>query len=344
MFADSYQSEKDTEVVRFFAISDFGRKCEAIEKLAAAMEQFVIDYNFAVDFILGLGDIFYPRGPPTADHPMFEEVWRAQFIDPHPALRVPWRMHFGNHDYFLNPHALIDYHSHSNNRDQLWFLPNYTYRVTERRKHSGIQPDESSANTAEAAETYLVDFFSMDTNGCDQEIQYIDEDSIPSLHCQIAQLKEKLHLSKARWKIVCGHHPMYTNGVAHSRAAKRLRECTEYEYCKYGWRNQIQMLPGFGLEDILCTENVDAYFAGHEHVFQSHYALGVHHFCCGATGADVRPGTGLHKGLNTEIQLDWVGKAEEIGFVAVELSYNKMVTRFIDINGVLLREVVSDKL
>ena len=39
----------------------------------------------------------------------------------------------------------------------------------------------------------------------------------------IAQLHTKLEGSKADWKIVFGHHPMYTQGIGHGEVARCLR-------------------------------------------------------------------------------------------------------------------------
>jgi hypothetical protein len=43
----------------FFALGDFGVRCQNIELLAAAMDKYAREVS-APDFILGLGDNFYP--------------------------------------------------------------------------------------------------------------------------------------------------------------------------------------------------------------------------------------------------------------------------------------------
>jgi len=39
-------------------------------------------------------------------------------------------------------------------------------------------------------------------------------------------------------------------------------------------------------DDVLIANGVDAYFCGHEHLFQHHHCNGVDHFVCGASGAE----------------------------------------------------------
>jgi len=65
---------------------------------------------------------------------------------------------------------------------------------------------------------------------------------------QLKWLKEALAASTAEWKIVTGHHPLWSSGSTKFEQAHTLRE---------------MLLP------ILCG-NADAYFAGHEHTLEVH--------------------------------------------------------------------------
>jgi hypothetical protein len=41
-------------------------------------------------------------------------------------------------------------------------------------------------------------------------------------------------------------------------------------------------------------------------MWQHHEAAGVHHFVCGASGADPRHGDGLYRGWEKDVKIDWV--------------------------------------
>lgn len=65
---------------------------------------------------------------------------------------------------------------------------------------------------------------------------------------QLGWLKEALAASTAEWKIVTGHHPLWSSGSTKFEQAHALKEI---------------LLP------VLCG-NADAYFAGHEHTLEVH--------------------------------------------------------------------------
>ena len=41
---------------------------------------------------------------------------------------------------------------------------------------------------------------------------------------------------------------------------------------------------------------------------QAHTSEGVHHFMCGASGSEMRHGSGLYEGAHDNMSLDWVSK------------------------------------
>lgn len=97
-----------------------------------------------------------------------------------------------------------------------------------------------------------VQFFAMDTNEISE--------------AQLFWLKDGLANSRARWKVVYGHHPIYSVGAHQDNAGliKRL----------------LPVLKG----------KADVYLAGHDHDLQHLKAEdGVHFFVAGGGGANVRP-------------------------------------------------------
>lgn len=314
------------EKLCFFFTADFGKDCPQIKEVAAAMDHYARTYDRPT-CIFGIGDNFYPQAPDTPDDPIFDIVWRGQFLEKYPSLRVPWRMALGNHDYNPSPNIEIDYHyDRKLNADRLWYLPDRYYQVTEEAKGN------SDANL-----DFSVDFYVLDTNGCDRTVSYYHPEAVPLLHQQVRELDSVLPRSTSRWKILMGHHPMYNAGYSHGVAGRRLREPAPTVNI------DPKLPPSFGLEPVCIRHGVDAYFAGHEHIFQAHKAHGVHHICVGASGASIRNGDGFYGGLDTNANIDWTASKSDYGFVVVELTYDRMVIKFVNVQGEIIQEFVQSK-
>jgi len=242
-------------------------------------------------------------------------------------------MVLGNHDYFSNANAQVERHYHAElNKEGYWYMPDRSYTFS----HTVSSNSAENFEEEEATTPFTVDFFALDTNGADDEIPYMNTECIDRTRHDIATASQLMVQSEARWKIAYGHHLMYTNGKGHARPAVRLRESKPFDFKRY-------KLPGFGLEQVLSDGGVSAWFGGHEHVWQHHYAAGVHNFCVGASGAEIRHGTGMHEGWDHSIHLDWVGKAKQIGFVAVEVSYEQMIVKFVGIDCQVVKQVEINK-
>jgi hypothetical protein len=101
-----------------------------------------------------------------------------------------------------------------------------------------------------------VEFFALDSTNLDRQ--------------QLEWLDDRLAASGARWKIAYMHHPLYTSG--------RYRNTARI----HRWM----------LEPILVKHRVDAFFSGHEHIYQrSALENGVQYFVSGAAGS-LRAGDG----------------------------------------------------
>ena len=245
--------ETTKPLLRFFAISDFGDNCKEVKSVAAAMNRYATEFNSPPNFITGLGDNFYHAGVQSADDEQFKTTWRDVFLKDYPALRVPWRMVLGNHDYMGNPNGQIDYHYNKKlNKDHLWYMPSNSYRF---QYYLGSK-SEKSVN-----DSVSVDFFAVDTNGCQLHVVEEFPNTPNQLRNTLKELNKKLLASTATWKIVMGHHPMYTAGAGHSGTAEFLRDSSKQYF------NQ-QFVNGYSFEENLTTGKADAYFSGHEHVFQ----------------------------------------------------------------------------
>ena len=197
-------------------------------------------------FVIAVGDNFYEDGVESVDDPHF----RASFEDVYtaPALQTPWYAILGNHDYHGNVQAQIDYSGKSSR----WHMPARYYTRSEDLPGGGP-----------------VDFFFLDTSpfvtryvGSKTKIDGQDSKA------QLAWLEAALKQSGARWKIVIGHHPVFSGGSSHGSTPELIRD----------------------VKPLLDRYKVTAYFFGHDHDLQHIVVDGVNYFGCGA-GADTRPTT-----------------------------------------------------
>jgi hypothetical protein len=76
--------------MRFYAIGDFGYPSPEMKRVAAAM-QLYSEINGPPDFILGLGDNFYPSGVDSVKDRQFQTSWEDVFLR-YQSLRVPWHI------------------------------------------------------------------------------------------------------------------------------------------------------------------------------------------------------------------------------------------------------------
>jgi 3',5'-cyclic AMP phosphodiesterase CpdA len=137
----------------------------------------------------------------------------------------------------------------------------------------------------------LVQFFALDSVNLDDD--------------QLSWFDRQLSESKADWKIVFFHHPIYSSGrYARSSAARRST-----------------------LEHALIEHQVDAVFAGHEHVYERITPQsGVMYFVVGASGAvrvgDLRPSSYQAAGYD-----------RDLSFLLVEILGDAMYFRAVNRTG-----------
>ncbi len=199
-----------------------------------AVENAIKKIHAANPFQLGitLGDNFYPAGVASVT----DVIWRDLWENAYNKMGIPFFASLGNHDYDGNPQAEVDYSSKSTT----WRMPFRYYTFT----------------------AGPIQFFALDTDeGTAGRILFRK----PWSDTQAKWLADELEKSKATWKIVYGHHPVYSDG--HHGDDKRLI---------------AKLLP------ILKKYKVDLYLAGHEHDMQHHQRDGMSFVIVGAGGKDVR--------------------------------------------------------
>jgi hypothetical protein len=148
----------------------------------------------------------------------------------------------------------------------------------------------------------LVEFFALDTNQISPE--------------QTKWLEESLAASKARWKVVFGHHPLYCSARKHGSSP---------ELCTV-------------LEPLFVKYKVDSVFSGHDHVYERVKPQnGIHYFTEGASGQ-------LRKGnLDRSDPIFDAGDDRNNSFVLVQVTGSQMTIRAIAADGTILDKAVIEK-
>jgi predicted phosphodiesterase len=138
----------------------------------------------------------------------------------------------------------------------------------------------------------LVEFFVLNTTRLEKDKQDPE---------QLAWLEQVLSRSRARWRIVYGHHPLYSTGKRHGGDA-RLRK---------------------KLESLLTGEGVQVVLAGHDHIYQRfHPQGGIVYFVCGSSGK-LRRGNAGPSPLVAAVEdrqrvfMLWEATVEELRFRAI---------------------------
>lgn len=109
--------------IKFYSIGDFGYPSPEIKRVSDAMNLYS-EINGEPNFILGLGDNFYPCGVDSINDNQFQNSWENIFLK-HRKLRVPWYISKFKSLFFILEFIFIVYfyyHSHL-----LTYLPTYFY-------------------------------------------------------------------------------------------------------------------------------------------------------------------------------------------------------------------------
>jgi tartrate-resistant acid phosphatase type 5 len=192
-------------------------------------------------FIVSVGDNFYEKGVQSAADPQWKSSFEGVYTAP--SLGVPWYAILGNHDYKGRPQAQLDYaKTHPS-----WKMP--------ARYFSQIEPID---------EKEKVEFFFIDTSPFVEEYRdkadMRDEIISQDMSAQVRWLDQALSNSTAAWKIVIGHHPIFSGGSEHGDQPELIR----------------------AINPLLEKHRVPAYFNGHDHDLQHIVRGSVEYFTTGA--------------------------------------------------------------
>jgi tartrate-resistant acid phosphatase type 5 len=234
-------------------------------------------------FVISVGDNFYEDGVTSVADPLWQSSFERMYTAP--ALMTKWHVVLGNHDYQGNVDAQLAYSANS----PRWSLPAPYYTRTEK-----------------LADGTVADFFYLDTSRYIRE--YLDRPKVrvrgQDKQAQIDWLERALACSKAPWKIVIGHHQLYTvTGQNHDFP---------------------EMIGPF--KPLLDRYGVAAYINGHEHNFEHIAVDKVHYITCGAGSA------------TTGVVVPPAGQfaSDHHGFMTVRLEAEGLNFGFIDDSGLTL--------
>ena len=176
---------------------DAGTGDEAQYAVAAAARD--VCRTERIGLAVGLGDNIYENGPESDDDSEFQD----KFERPNSGIDVPWLMVLGNHDCS----GLIPGSGGDPSRGDR----EVSYAATSRRWY---MPSRYYSVPLPAADP-LVEFFAIDTIPWSSYVAQLDPHyrwDGPYMREQRSWLDGALRASRARWKVVIGHHPYLNNG------------------------------------------------------------------------------------------------------------------------------------
>jgi tartrate-resistant acid phosphatase type 5 len=278
----SFGGGKEKGALNFFIISDWGwngfkAQQEVADQMARSAEK------IEPSFVVSCGDNFQVQGVASVQDPLwitnYENVYKSVY------LQCDWYPVLGNHDYRGNTQAQIDYSKIS----RRWRLESRYYTMVRRVN------DSVSAR-----------FIFLDTSPFVTD--YYHKPGMPDIPqqdtaAQLAWLREVLANSKEQWKLVFGHHPVFSGGKTHG-STRELIERFRPLFEQY---------------------HVQVYFCGHDHDLQHLREKGgsVDYIVTG-TGGEPRP---------TGRIAQTIYSASMPAFSTVSLWGDSIRVRFVDSKG-----------
>lgn len=214
----------------FIVLGDFGRVGDYYQK-DVAREMGHATTVIDAEFIVSVGDNFYPNGVQSTQDYHWISSYESIYTDP--SLYTDWYVALGNHDYRGNVQAQIDY----SNISRRWHMPDRYYSKT-----FEIEDGKKLLMVVMDTNPYI-DSYHKDPEKYDG---IKEQDTL----AQTKWLENTLNTTddSIKWKVVVGHHPLYSGGKRKNDKSTLLFE------------NKFA--------DIFDRYKVDAYICGHEHDLQ----------------------------------------------------------------------------
>ncbi|KAL0485161.1 tartrate-resistant acid phosphatase type 5, partial [Acrasis kona] len=304
--------------IKFVVIGDWGRQGGYNQsKVAESMGKYC-QTNGPCDFVVSTGDNIYDVGVKDESDKLFTTTFENIYT--HPGLeKVRWYMSLGNHDYNGEPDAQIKYTKHS----KRWYMPSNFYseafeahgtgRNRELKSTSkGLNENETDRNVQVRMKLAFID-----TNPL-IKLYYLDPRMNTKALWKFDSKKQKQfledELSKENdWKVVIGHHSMYSAG-------------------KHGDYSSVKS----AYKDLFEKHKVHVSFAGHDHNYQM--LKNPNHpttFVVSGSGSKIEKDRKQHKYLKNMQNV--------AGFNFVTVTQDNMTVEMIDLNGRKCHEFVVNK-
>jgi len=252
-------------VLRFAVIGDSGTGDEHQYRIAAQMAAW--HDRLPYELVLMLGDNVYGAFWGGGNQKDFEEKFDKPYAE---LLRrgVQFRAALGNHDTRADDgRQLIAARDRFHIEGPQGY---YSFTAGEWTPAAGAAGLDSEKGEG----VPLVEFFVINT------VRLEKDKKDPE---QLAWLERALAQSKARWRIVYGHHPLYSTGKRHGPDAK-LRAKLEPLFVRRGDHSPEAGASGLGGEE-KGEARVHVVFAGHDHIYQRFQPQkGIAYFVCGSSG------------------------------------------------------------
>eukprot|EP00668_Euglena_longa_P034205 GGOE01043970.1.p1 GENE.GGOE01043970.1~~GGOE01043970.1.p1 ORF type:complete len:382 (-),score=74.77 GGOE01043970.1:197-1342(-) len=271
----------------FFTIGDWGGVTRVSRAVTAEMARYAANHG-GCSFILSTGDNFYDDGVASVEDPQWNTTFQALFA--RPGLHVPFFSSLGNHDHRGNVSAQILYSHAPHNMG--WWMPDRCYSET-MQVEAGVSSE----------------FFVLNSY-----------DGKRKLDVQLPWLEGKLKSSRATWKFLVNHNPIFSGGSTHGattgfgRWAQRTKELFR------------KLLP------LIQRHKVHAVFSGDDHTLQILESGNMAFFVSGAGGGRERGMFHNAVAINQTVFVQQhVG-----GFMAHHLNGTSLLTHVVKWNGKLL--------
>lgn len=276
--------------ISFITFGDWGREGKfGQQETADVMGKYASGNK--TDFILVLGDNFYPTGVKS----VYDPHWKVSFeyVYTAPSLQIPWYVTLGNHDYGGSIQAQIDF-SEINNR---WKLPARYYSFEQ-----NIDDSTKALFVIIDSNPFIKSYLTIDTLNEELDLNSINDLRNQDTKKQLLWLDSVLANSKAKWKIVAAHHPVYSGGE-HGNTAEMIEL----------------------INPLLIKYNVNLFLCGHDHDMQHILKPGsnVNYFVAGS-------GSKLRSTTKTE---DTKFASSENGFLTISINKKRIRAAFIGLSG-----------
>ena len=214
-----------------------------------------------------LGDNIYPDGATLgadgrSDAQRFEDIFRAPYGD-FGDLAEGFRIYaaLGNHDWNTSREGAMAEAAYLE-RTPPFYMDGIVYSVRPPAGRGEVEIFVIDTHVLLSGETVYEDILAEDASEVETtSVEAPDPWARPQTELErnmVAWLDERLRNSDARWRIVIGHHPIWSSAGSKFQQARTLRRLLMPTLCRYA----------------------DMYLAGHEHTLE------VHQDSC----ADVAPG------------------------------------------------------